>query len=321
MVSRVVGRFTRWSVTRSRRNRGSVQSPTLATWQVKNQLSSINSTMATTKSNTEFCDLIPERHGDAGFKWANIGETIVSKVTSWMADSVFCQVMCCCFDAEVHQEMQLSRRQHDMVQEKLCVSLDYQGEESSITAVMQQLLDMPEPYNMFADTIPVPSPPPAVELVVPKCVCKSTLKAKRSKGKTTPAPAGVCDSCALAEVLKQIPPPDPLPAPPRPVRSQRAVRIVPRFAAAVIAEMRCRLGQLNVGVPGTRLIVEREATRLMRNYNVRSVDAAAHLPLIVREYFLADVHYRVATHEARMTRFQRWMAGAREAPATSLPVI
>lgn len=108
-------------------------------------------------------------------------------------------------------------------------------------------------------------------------------------------------------------------APPVP-RDLRPLVFVPRFAAAVIVAIRARIGQLSASVPGNLLIVEREALRLMRRYNVREVDSVAHLPSIISCYFREDVHYQVETSAARMTRFQRWLMSEPSSPSTFAPL-
>ena len=108
-------------------------------------------------------------------------------------------------------------------------------------------------------------------------------------------------------------------APPVP-RDLRPLVFVPRFAAAVIVAIRARIGQLSASVPGNQLIVEREALRLMRRYNVREVDSVAHLPSIISCYFREDIHYQVETSAARMTRFQRWLMSEPGSPSTFAPL-
>lgn len=103
-------------------------------------------------------------------------------------------------------------------------------------------------------------------------------------------------------------------------RDRRGVFFVPDFAASVVIEVRARVGQLPADVPGNKLIVEREALRLMRKYKVREVDSVAHLPSIIRNYFTNDIHYRVSTSQARMTRFQRWLMGEASPPPTFTPL-
>lgn len=103
-------------------------------------------------------------------------------------------------------------------------------------------------------------------------------------------------------------------------RTLTGLRVVPRFTAAVVVALRSRLGQMSAATPGVSIIVEREANRLMREYNVREVDAAAHLPRIVQCYFVADVHYHVPTSHARMTRLQRWLIGREPRPTLTAPL-
>lgn len=125
-----------------------------------------------------------------------------------------------------------------------------------------------------------------------------------------------------ASVVPYNVPPSSTPAvetPPVP-RDLRPLVFVPRFAAAVVVAIRARIGQLSVSVPGNQLIVEREALRLMRRYNVREVDSVAHLPSIISCYFREDIHYQVETSAARMTRFQRWLMSEPSSPSTFAPL-
>jgi hypothetical protein len=91
--------------------------------------------------------------------------------------------------------------------------------------------------------------------------------------------------------------------------------VVPKFTASVVVALRARLGQRPQGTVGNRELVEREALRLMREYNVREMDRATHLPLIIRTYFREDLHYRVPTHRSRMSRFHRWLTGGDAEPS------
>jgi hypothetical protein len=97
-------------------------------------------------------------------------------------------------------------------------------------------------------------------------------------------------------------------------RREVPAQFVPRFAAGVVLAVRERIGQRPPETPGNRELVEREALRLMREYHVKSVDIATHMPSIMRAYFLEHIHYHVATHESRMTRFERWAFRDRNRP-------
>lgn len=89
-------------------------------------------------------------------------------------------------------------------------------------------------------------------------------------------------------------------------RSDRVLQCVPRFVASVVIAVRAKIGQRPATTEGNKELVEREALRLMREYRVKEVDIVGHLPLIVRAYFHEDIHYLLPTHEARMSRFERW---------------
>jgi len=95
------------------------------------------------------------------------------------------------------------------------------------------------------------------------------------------------------------------------------VRAIPRLVASVVVGLRMKLGldAMDRSVPGNVQLVRRTATRLLSGYNVRSVDAAAHLHLIERAFFEDQTHYRVSTARARVcrrSRFVRWLLGSEE---------
>lgn len=90
------------------------------------------------------------------------------------------------------------------------------------------------------------------------------------------------------------------------VRVDNVAQFVPRFVASVTNAVRSKIGQRPMGTPGNAELVEREALRIMRDYRVKQTDIVGHLPYIVRCYFNEDVQYKLPTHEARMTRFERW---------------
>lgn len=98
---------------------------------------------------------------------------------------------------------------------------------------------------------------------------------------------------------------------------------VPRLVAAAVVALRVKLG---VGAmrrdgpegPGNVAVVRREAAKMMRDWNVRHMDAAAHLHLIERAFFEDDTHFRVSTWRARACReskFVRWVVGKGGTPS------
>lgn len=99
------------------------------------------------------------------------------------------------------------------------------------------------------------------------------------------------------------------------------VELVPRLVAHAVVALRMKLGRgaMDRNVPGNVAIVQREAAKLLREYNVRSMDAAAHLYDIERAFFEDETHFRVQSWRARAcerSRLVRWFIG-REPPAFS----
>lgn len=71
----------------------------------------------------------------------------------------------------------------------------------------------------------------------------------------------------------------------------------PRLVAAAVASLRVKLGVGAMVMDGpemmaNRALVRREAAKLMREWNVRDMDGAAHLVHIERAFFEDDTHYR-----------------------------
>jgi hypothetical protein len=95
------------------------------------------------------------------------------------------------------------------------------------------------------------------------------------------------------------------------------VKHVPRLVVEVVVALRCKLGMgaQDRSVPGNVSVVRAEAARMLRDWNVRRKDAAAHLVEIERCFFEDDSHYRVSTWRARgvrNSRFFRWFVGKNE---------
>jgi len=97
----------------------------------------------------------------------------------------------------------------------------------------------------------------------------------------------------------------------------KTVKHVPRLVAEVVVALRCKLGMgaQDSRVPGNVALVRAEAAKMMRDWNVRAKDAAAHLVEVERCFFEDDCHYRVSTWRARgvrNSRFFKWFIGSRE---------
>jgi hypothetical protein len=89
------------------------------------------------------------------------------------------------------------------------------------------------------------------------------------------------------------------------------VHHVPRLVAhaTVALRMKLGLGAMDRSVAGNVALVRSEAAKLLRDWGLRDMDAAAHLLEIERCFFEDDTHYRVTTWRARAcakSRFVRW---------------
>lgn len=238
--------------------------------------------MATTNRISEFLPVTGPSQSERQPYWTFWGRWKEALGEFWFTSAI--TRACCCVDPGVHQEAQLRRKQHKAVRNSLLYTLDYRGDSSIIVATMNDLAD--EGHVMLQD-----APPPPAEVPTFRADLGPTFTTLTVYDPTT------------HHAWHQPPPP----APPGARRELKQLKFVPRFSAAVIVELRTRLGQLSDSIPGNKLIVEREALRLMRKYSVREVDAACHLPSIISCYFSEDIHYRVETSVARMSRFQRWL--------------
>ncbi|APG76529.1 hypothetical protein 1 [Hubei tombus-like virus 8] len=205
--------------------------------------------------------------------WAEKWDSFKSGFAEMYYTSTFFNLLCCTVP-EDHLEFKLDQADRLAVRKALMQSLDYGAHKSIIAATMEDISEH-EGYEMRMD-------PPVKQVPVPSS--SSTALIVRN---VNLQPQG-------AVMLK-------------PVKGVQGVRSIPRFTAAVVVALRGKLGQLNPSVQGNELVLEREALRMMRDYNVREVDRAVHLPRVMAAYWSADVHYRVPTVESRMSRFQRWL--------------
>lgn len=257
----------------------------------------------------------------------------------------------CCTSAETHHEITLQRRQNRAVRASMLVSTAYRGAASIIEATIADVRE--DGYDLQRDEVgnevrtraqlpyfeAFPDPnglaiaplvhDPDADLAQAEAPVDDLppLLAPEDEHEPPGPDALVVFVPGALQVAGEEPeeraPAQPEPDAPVPVQGRadrRGVFFVPDFAASVVIEVRSRVGQLPANVPGNALVVEREALRLMRKYRVREVDAVAHLPSIIRNYFREDVHYRVSTSESRMTRFQRWLVGETQPPPAFTPL-
>ncbi len=94
---------------------------------------------------------------------------------------------------------------------------------------------------------------------------------------------------------------------------------VPRLVVDVVVALRMKLGMgaMDRSVAGNVAVVRAEAAKMLREWNVRHKDAAAHLLVIERCFFEDDSHYRITTWRARArrrSRFVRAIIGGSDPP-------
>lgn len=98
------------------------------------------------------------------------------------------------------------------------------------------------------------------------------------------------------------------------------VMVVPRFVAQVVVALHMKLGRgakSRVGPDGQAnvALVRRETARLLREYNVRDMDAAAHLDYIEKCFFEDETHSRLPKWRQRAAsrgRFVKWLVAEEE---------
>ncbi len=101
--------------------------------------------------------------------------------------------------------------------------------------------------------------------------------------------------------------------------NDRTVKHVPKLVAQVVVALRMKLGMgaMDRSVAGNVSVVRAEAAKMLREWNVRTKDAAAHLLEIERCFFEDDTHYKLSTWRARAcskSRLVKWFLG--ETPIT-----
>jgi hypothetical protein len=227
--------------------------------------------------------------------WKRVKRAVAKRIYS----SVAMQVVCCT-NNDAYADFKQCEQHERSVRIALMQSRMYGTADSAISVAIAQTLA--DGYDMRQS-----APPPSVETTMPGPSedavagrAMQTMPASESVGTTTGPEAGDNEGRVMYARPPQV---TLVPNPP-------VVRAVPCFTAAVVTALRCKLGQRPGSTPGNKEVVEREALRLMRDYNVREIDRITHLPLIIRAYFNEDVHYRAATHASRMSKFQKWLLGS-----------
>lgn len=88
-------------------------------------------------------------------------------------------------------------------------------------------------------------------------------------------------------------------------KTRQETRIIPKFAACMALELRCKLGSLSSD-PANLLIVEREYLKLARSINVRRSDIAMHQQFVINTFFTEDELDRIARVRSRLPRWMKW---------------
>lgn len=94
---------------------------------------------------------------------------------------------------------------------------------------------------------------------------------------------------------------------------------VPRVVVHVVCEMRMKLGlgAMDRNIPGNVALVRAEAARIMRNMNMRKLDAAAHLTLVEECFFGENTHYNATRWRQRVVErniLTRWLYKRESSP-------
>lgn len=82
------------------------------------------------------------------------------------------------------------------------------------------------------------------------------------------------------------------------------VKVVPRFAAAMINVLRSKFGPLPKNESNI-LLIKREYHRLCRDGNVRIVDTNQHYQYVLNGFFNEHIHSEVATIKLRLKTWLR----------------
>lgn len=98
---------------------------------------------------------------------------------------------------------------------------------------------------------------------------------------------------------RELPPP-----PPKDHVASTTVRVIPRFAAAMINVLRSKFGPL-VHNEANVLLVKREYHRLCRDGSVRMVDTNLHYQYVVNGFFFEGIHSQSATTKMRLKSWLR----------------
>jgi len=87
---------------------------------------------------------------------------------------------------------------------------------------------------------------------------------------------------------------------------QLETKVIPLFAASMVAHLRAKLGRLSSS-EANYLVLQREYLRKCRLCNVRDVDICAHEQHVINAFFSDETFDRVGFGRARASRFRKWV--------------
>lgn len=226
----------------------------------------------------------------------NIKEEIIGWwYTGWVPN------VCCCTNPRDLADLQHYSHARLEQRRALMTSLSYSMRECIIQATIDNVVEV-EGYDMRLHATVVER-----ETVQVQTKQKPRKQRRRGCGKSRSSDTSNSSITTTSVVEREVP---------LPTKMQQA-RIVPRFSAAVVVAVRARIGVVSLS-DANRLLVEREALRLMRDNNVREVDRSTHLPYVLDCYFSDTVHYDITSAPSRLPRLLRWVADLKLRPNPGL---
>ncbi len=98
-----------------------------------------------------------------------------------------------------------------------------------------------------------------------------------------------------------------------PDMQHNVTKVVPLFAASMVAHLRAKLGRLPKS-EANYLVLQREYLRKCRLHHVRDVDVFAHEQHVINAFFGDETFDRVGFGRARASRFRKWVNGEVDRP-------
>jgi len=228
-------------------------------------------------------------------------------ITHWIFVKSWFIRKCFCLDDDLLQDVELDGVIRNSIRDQLVTHHSGTGRHAIVEAI-RNVYDTTgyDMSNLSSSTVtnPVSQPEQAVTpCVSPKGTPKSNSsvashgsrgKRYRKKRKTESV-----DSVPLSPpVIPTLP------------MSRGALRVVPRFAAAVVLALRAKFGKLALN-EANRLLVEREYLKTCRDLNVRNNDIELHRQFVANSYFMETVTDEVATVRTRLPKWLREAFGSK----------